>query len=151
MKGEFFTLLSVNILIMELESRQEVNQLDSHSLKNCRACGKVFMHLGGPVLCEDCTKELDEIYFDARDEIRRLPAGEDIDNIELAQKLDVDPVFIQIMMEEGLFEQDLASSKNAREALAEEFSAELKKLSRQRETGKSYKGSMFIDERRDKK
>lgn len=122
-----------------------------NSINNCRICGKVFLHITGPLLCETCKEELERIYFLARDEVRKKSPGETIDSLNLSDRLDVDPVYIQIIIEEGLLEQEGYSSGNpdSRRSLAREFESELKDMSKRKDTSRN-SGGMFLNERHSK-
>lgn len=123
------------------------------SLRNCRVCGRVYMHINGPQLCESCRDTLDDIYFRARDEIRNAPDGEKFDSLKLSDRLDVDLVFIQILVEEGLFDQEESwqDVQSSRKDLADQFARELQKMKDRGSSGESASRGMFINERRWKK
>lgn len=36
------------------------------SLSNCRKCGKMFNHIGGPMLCESCRKKMEDSFQQVR-------------------------------------------------------------------------------------
>lgn len=120
------------------------------SIRNCRVCGRVYMHINGPQLCENCRETLDDIYFRARDEIRNAPKGEKFDNLKLSERLDVDPVFIQILVEEGLFDKEEAWQDDpvSRKNLADQFAKELEKMKDRGSSEQSASRGMFINERR---
>ncbi len=124
-----------------------------NSLRNCRICGKVYLHLNGPQICTGCRDDLDEIYFRARDEIRNTPPGERLDSLKLSERLDVDHVYIRILAEEGLFEQEETSSEytTSRRDLADQFASELRKIEQRGAPEDSNPGRMFIGERRERK
>lgn len=125
----------------------------NNSLRNCRICGNVYMHINGPQLCQNCRDVLDNIYFRARDEIRDASAGEKFDSLKLAEKLNVDPLYIQILVEEGLFDKEEIGIENAssRKNLADQFAQELMKMQGKNLSEKTSPGKMFIDERRGRK
>jgi len=125
--------------------------LTANSINNCRICGKVFLHITGPLLCETCREELERIYFLARDEVRKSSPGETIDSFNLSDRLNVDPIYIQIIIEEGLLEQEGYSFGNpdSRRSLAREFESELKDMSRRKDTSRN-SGGMFLNERHSK-
>ena len=120
------------------------------SLRNCRVCGKLYMHISGPQLCQNCREELEDIYFRARDEIRNAPPGKGFDKLEISEKLGVDPVYIQIMVEEGLFDQEIDSDERiSRAELAEQFATELDKMRERRSSGSG--SIMHVDRRHERK
>ncbi|HPD97500.1 MAG TPA: hypothetical protein PLP89_04155 [Synergistales bacterium] len=123
------------------------------NLRNCRICGKLYTHFRGPDACDSCKKNLDEVYHRAREVLRDAEPGQEYDNISLAEKLDVEPVMIHILAEEGLFERDglHLSGGEDRKALAREFEMELRKKEQEKIEKKDSTGGMFMDIRRGKR
>ncbi len=123
------------------------------SLKNCRICGKIYMHVRGPRVCPECKDELNEIYFRARNEIRNASPGEKLDSLKLSERLDVDLLYIRILAEEGLFEEveKLSEETVYRRDLADQFASELRKMEQRGSCENSKPNEMFIDERRKRK
>jgi hypothetical protein len=113
----------------------------------------LYTHFRGPDACDSCKKNLDEVYHRARDVLRDAEPGQEYDNISLAEKLDVEPVMIHILAEEGLFERDglHLSGGEDRKALAMEFEKELRKREQEKSERKASSGGMFMDMRRGKK
>lgn len=79
-------------------------------LKHCRFCDKVFA-TPGPDVCSGCWGKLDEIYSLARTAIRDH-RNERLDVTSLAEIIDVDEVYIQILVDQGRLE--LASKDDGR-------------------------------------
>lgn len=127
--------------------------MNARELKNCRICGKVFLHHGGIVVCEECRKDLDDIYIKARDILREKKDSEEFDSIRLAEAVGVDPIYIHILVEGGYFERDgfdLDGTVSTRKSLARSFEAELNRKKRGDQGKKPPSRGMFYDERRDK-
>lgn len=144
--GRFLRACRFIYFIMEISKQERSLFCMQDSLRNCRVCGKLYMHISGPQLCQSCREELEDIYFRAREEIRNAPPGKGFDKLEISEKLGVDPVYIQIMVEEGLFDQEIDSGERiSRAELADQFAAELDKM---RKHGSSRSGSaMHVDKR----
>ena len=129
-------------------------------LENCRICGKTFSYIGGPKVCEACRKELDRIYFEARNVLLNSSKDEQLDAISLAERVGVDPIYIYILAEEGLFEREapwLGKGKEAegeRERLLKEFTREiesLKKSSAKDVNNDANSSGMFVVSRKKRK
>ncbi len=124
--------------------------MNAQKLENCKICGKVFLYHGGIVVCDTCKQDLDDIYVRAREVLRNKKATEEFDSIALAGEIDVDPIYIHILVEGGYFERDgfeLDGSTSARKNLAREFEAELKKKKSGSSGEKPSSRGMFLEER----
>jgi len=120
-------------------------------LENCRVCGDVFIASGRLLLCEKCRLKLDEVHAKARRKLREGKADVPLSSLELAEALGVDPLFIQILVEEGLLERregDPSLDRSGRSRLAAEFSSELRRLNGQDEKGQTPAEGMFFNRRR---
>lgn len=80
--------------------------MSAGTLRNCKACGDVFLHVAGIPLCGKCQREMEYVYQKARRFLRKLKSGERYDGIELAEILEVEPIFIHILIQEGRLEQE---------------------------------------------
>lgn len=57
------------------------------NLKNCRKCGKMFSYAFGPVICQECLSEQEEVFQKAKKYVQDNP-GCDIQ--ELAENVEVE-------------------------------------------------------------
>jgi len=124
--------------------------MNAKKLENCKICGKVFLYRGGIVVCDTCKEDLDDIYVRAREVLRNKKTTEEFDSIALAGEIDVDPIYIHILVEGGYFERDgfeLDGSTSARKNLARQFEAELKKKKPRSSGEKPASRGMFLEER----
>lgn len=80
--------------------------MSGEKLRNCKVCGGIFLHYAGIPLCGKCQGEMENIYQKARRFLRKAKQGERYDSLELAEILEVDPVFIHILIQEGRLEQE---------------------------------------------
>lgn len=128
--------------------------MSSGTLRNCMACGALFLHIVGSPLCGKCQVEMEDVYQKARRFLRKAKPGDRYDGIELAEILDVEPIFIHILIQEGRLEQEGAPlhdpEAERKKVLAHLFSDEADRLREKRESVQETKrtgGSMFISER----
>ena len=42
-------------------------------IRNCKGCNKLFQHIGGPVLCQNCKEALEEKFLEVKEYIRENP------------------------------------------------------------------------------
>lgn len=123
-------------------------------LDNCRICGEVFIGSGSPRLCEKCRRKLEEIHARARRKLRETRMQGHLSSLDLAEALGEDPVFIQILVEEGLLqrgERDPFPDGLERARLAAEFHEELRRLKGMGEKSQDSGEGMFFNRRRQKK
>ncbi len=128
------------------------------TLRNCRICGEIFLHAGGLPLCRHCHRDLDEVYVKARDFLRKASRGEKYDAIELAEILEVEPIYIQVLVQEGRLQQEgvTVEDKEAerKQILAKMLDNEANRLARKRvdqETEGIRRDRMFVAQRKKSK
>ncbi|HCD72030.1 MAG TPA: hypothetical protein DEQ04_05695 [Thermovirga lienii] len=129
---EFF----VSFFSLKLVLWKVVSGVGFPILENCRICGRPFTYIRGSKVCEACRDDLDRIYFEARDILMDLPSDEKLDAIELANRLEVDPIYIYILAEEGRFDREAPwlGDKGEKERLISEFSMEIQKMDKERKS-----------------
>jgi hypothetical protein len=120
-------------------------------LENCRICGEPFVVTGRLRLCETCRRKLDEVHSRARRKLREDKAKDSLTSLELAEALGEDPIFIQILVEEGLLERregDPVPDSLNRARLAAEFGEELRRMEGQGRQSRVSGEGMFYSQRR---
>ncbi|MFA0888253.1 MAG: hypothetical protein ACC613_04035 [Synergistales bacterium] len=120
-------------------------------LENCRVCGEVFISSGGIRLCEKCRARLEAIHLRARRLLRKGHAEGAMTSLALAEALGEDPVFIRILVEEGLLEREEGGAcpeASNRARLAAEFASELRRLGAGEDGRASRAEGMFFNRRR---
>lgn len=126
-------------------------------LRNCSVCGEMFLYPGGIPLCRRCHRKLDEVYAMAREFLRKADRGEKYDAIDLARILDVEPVYLQILVQEGRLQQEGVLVEDAeaekKQILARMLDDEANRLARQRlsrEESRKSEGRMFVAQRKNR-
>lgn len=64
---------------------------------NCKDCGRLFNYIGGPRLCPDCIKKLDEKFNEVKEYIRENPAAS---LYQVSEEMDVSVKQIKIWIRE---------------------------------------------------
>ena len=113
------------------------------SFTKCRLCRRVFTEGGRKSICPSCIRRLDELYGSIH-EYMRDHEDEEFDIHNLAEETDAKPADIQALVDLGYIERDIAlygKKDTDRSRLANAFSRELDKMSRNRLT--TYGGDIY--------
>ena len=111
-------------------------------ITECRLCGRIVKG-EWPRICRNCLHRLDEVYSDIHNYMRDNPY-ETFDIEKLSEDLDINPADIQMLIELGYIDREIAmkSEKDAaRKRLAGIFADELEDMKKKKVT--SYGGAKY--------
>lgn len=70
-------------------------------IRNCRACGRIFNYVSGPILCQVCRETMEGKFQEVKDYIRNHPG---VGIPEVSEACDVDPSQIRQWLREERLE-----------------------------------------------